>query len=223
MTTGRSNTTGTADAAATAGPSEESPATLHLEVFTSPTRPIPGSEMTFSPTTSTLIYGDTSAVLVDAQFVTEDVDALADLIARTGRTLQTIFITHGHGDHWFGADRLEARFGPVDIVTTPAVARHIEAHLDAETSTWSGLFGESIVLPTSRPQPLPQLSIDLEGHRLPIVEVPRGDIAPCAVLHVPSLDAVIAGDVAYNQIPRFIRCSPSADRRNGRNGPTAST
>jgi hypothetical protein len=33
-----------------------------------------------------------------------------------------------------------------------------------------------------------------------VIEVGQGDIAPSAVLHIPSLDAVVAGDVAYNQI-----------------------
>lgn len=180
------------------------PSTLHLEVFTSPTRPIGRGDMTFSPITSTLVYGDTHAVLVDAQFLTEDVDALGDVIQRTGRELRTIFITHGHGDHWFGADRLAARFGPLDIVTTPAIAAHIEAHVQAETTTWSGMFGDRITLPTTQPRALDELAIDLEGNRLSVVEVPRGDIAPCAVLHVPSLDAVVAGDVAYNQIHQML-------------------
>jgi glyoxylase-like metal-dependent hydrolase (beta-lactamase superfamily II) len=52
---------------------------------------------TFSPTTSTLIFGVRDAVLVDALLIREDVDALGDMVASTGRTLTTIFITHGHG------------------------------------------------------------------------------------------------------------------------------
>lgn len=37
-----------------------------------------------------------------------------------------------------------------------------------------------------------------------MVEVGQGDIAPSAVLHIPSLDAVVAGDVAYNQIHQML-------------------
>jgi len=47
---------------------------------------------------------------VDALLIREDVDTLGDMIASTGRTLITIFITHRHGDHFFGSDRLIARF-----------------------------------------------------------------------------------------------------------------
>ena len=84
---------------------------LELRVFTSPALIIAGNpNRTFSPTTSTLIFGARDAVRVDALPIREDVDALGDMIASTGRTLSTIFITHGHGDHFLGSDRLIARF-----------------------------------------------------------------------------------------------------------------
>jgi len=56
-----------------------------------------------------VIFGATDAVLVDALMIMEDVDALGDMIASTGKTLTTIFITHGHGDHFFGTDNSLAR------------------------------------------------------------------------------------------------------------------
>jgi glyoxylase-like metal-dependent hydrolase (beta-lactamase superfamily II) len=59
---------------------------------------------------STLIFGATDGVLVDALLIREDVDALGDMIASTGKKRTTIFITHGHGDHFFGSDRLIAHF-----------------------------------------------------------------------------------------------------------------
>jgi hypothetical protein len=50
-------------------------------VFTSPTHVIAGDpNRTFSPTTSTLIFPATDAVLVDALLIKEDVDALGDMI-----------------------------------------------------------------------------------------------------------------------------------------------
>jgi hypothetical protein len=61
---------------------------LELRVFTSPSRVIAGDpNRTFSPTTSTLIFGTTDAVLVDALLIMEDVDALGDMIASTGKRL----------------------------------------------------------------------------------------------------------------------------------------
>ena len=178
---------------------------LQLEVFTSPTRPIRGDgNRTFSPTTSTLIFGAADAVLVDSQMIAEDVDALGDMIASVGKTLTTIFITHGHGDHFFGSDRLVARFPGARVLTTPGVVDYIDAHYDVDVKWFGALFGDAVVSPTSRPSALASDVIDLEGNELRVIEVGQGDIAPSAVLHIPSIDAVIAGDVAYNQIHQML-------------------
>jgi hypothetical protein len=41
--------------------------------------------------------------------------------------------------------------------------------------------------------------IDLEGHELRVIEVPQGDISPSTVIHIPSIDTVISGEVVYNR------------------------
>ncbi len=172
---------------------------LELRVFTSPTRVIAGDpNRTFSPTTSMLIFGASDAVLVNALLIKEDVDdALGDMIASTGTT---IFITHGHGDHFCGSDRLLARFPSARAVSTPGIVDYINSHIESDAQLFSSYFGDTVSKATSRPAPLDRGLIDLEGHELRVIEVGQGDIAPSAVLHIPSLDAVVAGDVAYNQI-----------------------
>jgi glyoxylase-like metal-dependent hydrolase (beta-lactamase superfamily II) len=185
---------------------------LQLRVFASPTRIIAGDpNRTFSPTTSTLIFGANDAVLVDTLIVEEDVDALGDMIASTGKTLTTIFITHGHGDHFFGSDRLIARFPGARAVTTPGIVDYINSHIEGDAKLFSSYFGDAISRATSRPSPLDRNVIDLEGHELPVIEVGQGDIAPSAVLHIPSLDAVVAGDVVFNQIHQMMGFGGSAE------------
>src|SRR2546421_9540439 len=53
--------------------------------------------------TSTLIYGDHEAILVDTQFRISDAENLADRIAAKGMRLKAILVTHPHFDHFFGA------------------------------------------------------------------------------------------------------------------------
>jgi len=185
---------------------------LQLRVFVSPTHAIAGDpNRTFSPTTATLIFGDTDAVLVDSLIIAEDVDALGDMIASTGKKLTTIFVTHGHGDHFFGSERLIARFPGARFVTTRGIAEYIDTHFDETTKTFSAYFGDAITKTTLRPSALEGDVILLEGHELRVVEVPGGDIAPAAVLHIPALDAVVAGDVAYNQIHQMLALGGPAE------------
>ncbi len=85
-------------------------ADLSAKVFIGPFLPFEQGKGTFAATTSTLVCGSSEAVLIDAQHIRSDVAALGDLIERTGRRLTTIYVTHGHADHWYGAGELVARF-----------------------------------------------------------------------------------------------------------------
>jgi glyoxylase-like metal-dependent hydrolase (beta-lactamase superfamily II) len=51
---------------------------------------------------STLIWGERDAVLVDTYLTKEHAQVQADWIAASGKNLVAIYITHGHGDHFFG-------------------------------------------------------------------------------------------------------------------------
>jgi glyoxylase-like metal-dependent hydrolase (beta-lactamase superfamily II) len=181
---------------------------LDLQVFTSPAEVIRGeSDRTFSPTTSTLVTGATEAALIDTQFIEASIDALGDMIAGTGKTLTTIYITHAHADHYFGLGRLLARFPAARAVATPAVVDAIRSTLDADTQWFGELFGDRLASPTAIPSPLDDTVLEVDGHALTIIEVGQGDIPSSTVVHIPALDAVVAGDVVYNQIHQMLGLS----------------
>src|SRR5215469_1287832 len=107
-------------------------AVLKWELFVTPGIPIvtrdapPGVRETyFQATASTLISGARDAVLVDAFMTVKQATALADWVATKGKNLTTVYITHGHGDHWFGVGTLLERFPNARAVATPAVVRHM--------------------------------------------------------------------------------------------------
>lgn len=181
-----------------------------LQVYTSPSRTF-GQDQTFSPVTSSLLLGREEVVLVDAQFMEEDVAKLGDLIEESGRRLKTIFITHGHADHYFGADRLAERFADARVVATQGVVDYISAHWAADMRMFGVMFPNGLVLPQAPPQVLESGDLVLDGEMLEIIEVEQGDIAPSTVLYVPSIGAVIAGDVVYNGIHQMLGLSGPAE------------
>ncbi|MGA7624980.1 MAG: hypothetical protein WCA91_15515 [Candidatus Acidiferrales bacterium] len=75
--------------------------TLSVNVFPPRERPWSASGQSplakrsaFDPITSTLIFGEYDAVLVDAMTTVAEAEALADWIALHNRNLETIYITH---------------------------------------------------------------------------------------------------------------------------------
>jgi glyoxylase-like metal-dependent hydrolase (beta-lactamase superfamily II) len=96
-------------------------ADLSAKVFIGPFLPFERGKGTFAATTSTLVCGASEALLIDAQHIRSDVAALGDMIARTGRRLTTIYVTHGQADHWYGAGELVARFPGARVVATGPV------------------------------------------------------------------------------------------------------
>jgi glyoxylase-like metal-dependent hydrolase (beta-lactamase superfamily II) len=197
---------------------------LTIEVYTSPTRTFvganapqgPGDEATWSPSSSTLIYGDDDAILVDTPATDGQVDALADWIESRGRRLSRIYITHGHGDHWLGLARLVRRFpGAYGLATGEVLARaQFEATDPGLSAYWAGIFPGEV--PTGEQKVLPRLlegdTIDLEGHKLRVIRIGRADTADSTVLYAPSLAAVVTGDLAYNQVHMMTAEAGQAER-----------
>ena len=65
---------------------------------------------------------------------------------------------------------------------------------------WQSIFpGEVPAEPVPRDR-LDDTSIDLEGSQLRIIDIGQGDTADSTILHVPSIAAVVGGDVVYNQV-----------------------
>jgi glyoxylase-like metal-dependent hydrolase (beta-lactamase superfamily II) len=188
-----------------------SPSALRLQVFVSPATPIGNDGLTFAPTTSTIIYGEREAILVDAQFIKNDIHELGNAIEKLGRTLTTIFITHGHVDHYFGIDSLAERFPGVRVVATPKVVDDIVARGKQDLATFSKWFGDNLAVPASIPEPLDDDQLVIEGHRLQVIDVEQADISPSSAVYVPQLDTVIAGDLAYNGIHQMLALTGPAE------------
>jgi glyoxylase-like metal-dependent hydrolase (beta-lactamase superfamily II) len=161
-----------------------------------------GEPKRFSPTASTLISGNSNAVLTDPGMTEAQARVLGDWVAGKGRNLTDIFITHGHGDHWFAANRLAERFG-ARIVASAGTIEQMRFNAATRPLLWeklyTGLAPADVTAVT-----VPDNRFTLEGRDLVIVEVGDTDSADTTVLHVPDLDLVVAGDVIYNGVHMYL-------------------
>jgi glyoxylase-like metal-dependent hydrolase (beta-lactamase superfamily II) len=193
---------------------------LQLDVFVVPYKPIVGQvapmgegDATWPATSVSLISGERDAVLVDAVITVEDAERVVDWIRATGKNLTTIYITHGHGDHFFGLSTILDAFPDARAVTTAAVIPDAETQLSPDLmSFWNAVFPGQIAEDPIVPDAIDGDVIDLEGHELRIITVGQSDTSPSTVVHIPSLDAVVTGDVAYNGIHQWLAQTDHAKR-----------
>ena len=164
-----------------------------------------GSPIVSSPVTSTLIYGEHAAVLVDPPFTYEQVGRIGDWIEQSGKHLIAVYATHGHGDHWFGTHLLQQRFpDAVAYATNGTIAMMHQQATVGRAQLWDVDFPGQIPPSPVNYRTIPAEGIYLEGDPLVAVEVGHTDTDDTTVLHAPSIGLVVAGDVAYNGVHQYL-------------------
>lgn len=182
------------------------PAVLHLEE-------VVADSQNFH-VVSTLIVGPTEVVLFDTQNRLSDGRRVAERIAATGKRLKAIFISHPDEDHFFGALAVVDRFPGTPIYMTPAAIA--EFNRTAEGMRQQGKRGMGAEVPDSlfHPTPYPAGGLSVDGAALELIPDLQGDVlTPTnSAIWIPSLRAVLAGDVVFNGVHPYLAASSPASR-----------
>ena len=133
------------------------------------------------------------------------------------KNLTTVFITHGHGDHYFTLTSLLEHFPDARVVETPATIKHMAQQVEPNyyNAYWGTWFPNQIQPPTSTVHPLSKDSvIELEGHKMHVIEAGHSDTENTSFLHVPDLNLVVAGDICYNDVHQWLVEATTEEKRN---------
>jgi glyoxylase-like metal-dependent hydrolase (beta-lactamase superfamily II) len=198
--------------------------TLRADVYVAP--PIPwfkpnGKEGgTWSPISCTLIHGEREAVLVDTPITTAQTKDLVSWIKKRipGKQLRAIYITHGHGDHFFGIPTLLRNFPTARPVATFGTVQHMKQQIEEPlfSKTWGSQFPGLIDRPFHIAEPLPSdNNIYLEGHVLKAIEVGQADTYASSILWVPDIKLAVCGDVVYGDVHQMLGECNTKEKRDG--------
>src|SRR5712675_28476 len=172
------------------------------------TRDLPAGkeELMWVANSSTLIRGERDAVLVDTFLTIEQSQTLLSWVVASGKNLTAIYVTHAHGDHFFGLAPLLERFPHARAVATPEIVKAMQEQLSPASldNFWRRLFPGQIPDRLLVAEPLEDRELELEGHKLVAVNAGRTDTAHSTCLHVPSIGLIVGGDVVYNGIHPFL-------------------
>jgi len=195
---------------------------LSVSVLNSGYRPIPGGpgwdpteQATWPARTSTLIAGDRDAMLVDAFLTKSEGEDLAEWVSRSGKSPSTVFITHGHGDHFFGAGPTLAAYPDAQLVTlSPQVASEAGGQVGPEgMAVWNGWFAGQFDENPAVPAALTSGELEIEGHPVHLSVAGLADGVLGAIVHVPDIATVCSGDVLYNNIHMWLWYSTPESRQ----------
>src|SRR5215471_21728167 len=167
---------------------------LSIDVFNSGYKPIPAAPgwddstpATWPASTSTLISGDRDALLVDALLTTSEGQRLAAWVQNTGKRPRAIFVTHGHGDHFFGAGPVLDAFPTAGLiacdqqVVDQARGQTTPQAIASWNTRFAGQFSQSPTVPALAGSP----EFDLEGHPLQFRRIGGADGVLATIVHVP--------------------------------------
>jgi glyoxylase-like metal-dependent hydrolase (beta-lactamase superfamily II) len=126
--------------------------------------------------TTTLIYGEQDALLVDTFLSDAQTEELADWIFATSKRLTMIYITHAHPDHFFGLKLLQERFPEARAIATPQVVEAMQTALAPDSiENWRRRFPGLIPASLVTAKPLEGRELDLEGNKIVAVDIGHTD------------------------------------------------
>jgi len=167
----------------------------------------PGKEeLAWVTNTVTLIYGERDAVLVDTFLSVQHSKELVDWLVESGKNLTTIYITHAHGDHFFGLKLLLDRFPDARAFATSSVVAAMQNQIEPNVvrSFWEPRFPGQVPSELAVPEVLDRDTLYLEGEEINVVHLGHTDTSDTTALHVPSIGLVVSGDAVYNNTHLYL-------------------
>ena len=125
----------------------------------------------------TLIYGERDAVLVDTFLSEEHAKELVDWVVESGKNLTTVYVTHAHGDHFFGLKHLLDKFPNARVIATATIVAAIQNQIkpDFLKSFWEPRFPGQLPSQLLASEVLDGDTFYLEGEELKVIELGHTD------------------------------------------------
>ena len=153
---------------------------------------------------SVIVMGEKDAILIDAQWTLSSAHQVVAEILATGKNLTTIYLTHAHPDHYFGAGTIAEAFPNAKVVAIASEADIINKQFFGKIEIWEATIGShNCCRKSTYVESLTENALYLEGERLEIITKVIGDMKYNTMVWIPSIKTLYASDVLFNQAHPF--------------------
>jgi glyoxylase-like metal-dependent hydrolase (beta-lactamase superfamily II) len=146
-----------------------------------------------------LISSGSEAILFDVSMLHSDAVRIADGIAKSGKTLKSVMISHAHPDHFMGLDVITEHFPKAQVVSTQNVVPDIRTDGPWMFSMLQEKLGregpQRLVVPEALAEPV----LTLEGAKVEVVEFGECESKHIAAVYIPGSKSPLSADLVYNQ------------------------
>lgn len=139
---------------------------------------------------STLVYGETEAMVIDAGFTRADALRIAANVLDSGKQLKTIYVSQADPDYYFGVEALKEVFPNAEVVTTPAVLEKLSSKVAGKVAFWGPKMGANAPRTPVQPKALVGNTLRIDGETIEIRGT-GGLLAHRPYAWIPSIQAIV--------------------------------
>lgn len=139
---------------------------------------------------STLVYGATEALVIDAGFTRADALRIAANVLDSGKQLKTILVSQSDPDYYFGVETLKALFPQADVLAPPAVLEKLSAKMAGKLAFWGPKMGANAPKMPVLPKALQGNTLTVDGEKIEIRGL-QGPLAHRPYVWIPSMKAIV--------------------------------
>lgn len=170
------------------------------------------AEKAIFPVSSSLVTGKHEAILIDAQFARKDAEALVKMIRDSGKTLTTIYISHGDPDYYFGLDVIKAAYPKARVLATAPVLAHIKSTMNQKIAFWGPKLGSDAPGKLIVPEEIHGDTLKVDGQSLKIMGT-EGIKSELSFVWIPSIKTVTGGVAVVGNQHVWMADSKTAESR----------
>jgi glyoxylase-like metal-dependent hydrolase (beta-lactamase superfamily II) len=156
--------------------------------------------------TNVIIMGKEKCAIFDTQWTRANACRAVAEILEENLVLETIYMSHAHPDHYFGAEVFKMFFPDARLIAVPEEAKIIEKQWSLKRNEVVPEIGEINYAPEHLPYPVEAYAEDhflLEGERIEIIDRLMGDYRYNTAVYVPSIDTLMCSDILFNEAHPF--------------------